>query len=507
MAGNLRIAVVGAGVGGLTSAARLAHAGHRVTVFEKNEGPGGRAGVVREAGYQWDLGPTLLLMREVVEAPFRELGRDPAQYLQLTRCDPNYDIHFADGSRVAFSTDLAKMRPELERIEPGAFTNYLKFLEFGRNAYDTSLAHIVSKPLDGVHRYLDPRLLRHVFSMGAHRNLYGYLQKWFKDERLLQATSFQTMYLGLSPYEAPATFALLPYTELAMGIWFPKGGLNAVPRALERLGREEGVRFRYRTPVQRITVEGKQVTGVRTAEGDEKFDLVVANADLPYVYEQLVPEAGFRRRKPLRYTSSAFMMYLGTGRKYPQLGHHTVVFGYDYERAFRQIFHELQIPASPSFYVCRGTHTDPSLAPEGRDAIYVLVPVPHKTENVDWKERGPRLRDLVLGEMESRLGLAGLRQDLKVEKHFTPNDWESHLNLAQGAAFGIAHDFFQVGALRPPTRDRKFKNLYFTGASTQPGTGVPLVMLSAKIVADRIAREWAGTASAAPGQAASAEAA
>lgn len=487
----LRIAVVGAGIGGLTSAARLAAAGHDVTVFEKNDGPGGRCGVVREGGYQWDLGPTLLLMRDVVEAPFRELGRDPADYLTLTRCEPNYDIHFADGSQVTFSTDLSRMREELERIEPGSFARYLQFLEFGRHAYDTSVSEIVSRPLDAAWRYLDPRLLRHVFSMGAHRTLHSYLRRWFQDDRLLQATSFQTMYLGLSPYEAPATFALLPYTELAMGIWYPKGGMHSVARALERLAREEGATFRYGEPVERIVVEGTRATGVRTASGHHAFDLVVANADLPYVYGKLCPEGSFDAAKPRRYTSSAFMMYLGTSRKYPGLGHHTVAFGRTYRETFDEIFLEKRIPESPSYYVCRATATDPDLAPADGDALYVLVPVPHHAPGIDWSVEGPKLKARILADMERRLGLEGLSQNLRVAKTWTPDDWHSHLNLELGAAFGLSHDFWQVGALRPATRDRRIRNLYFAGASTQPGTGVPLVMLSGKIVAERIAREWA----------------
>lgn len=490
MSTPLRIAIVGAGIGGLTSAARLAHAGHQVTVYEKNAGPGGRCGVVREDGFQWDLGPTLLLMRDVVEAPFRELGRDPADYLTLTRCDPNYDIHFGDGTHVAFSTDLARMRDQLEAIEPGSFAKYLAFLEFGRHAYDTSLAHVVTRPLDGLLSYLNPKLLRHVFSMGAHRTLHGFLRRWFKDERLLQATSFQTMYLGLSPYEAPATYALLPYTELAMGIWFPKGGLHEVARALERLGREVGVRFRYETPVERIVVERGKVTGIRTQAGLEPFDLVVANADLPYVCEKLVPEASFKKGKSMRYTSSAYMLYLGVDRKFDQLGHHTVVFGQRYRETFQEIFHDLKVPQSPSFYVCRASGTDPDLAPAGCDALYVLIPVPHNADGLDWAVEGPKLRDRIIDEMEKRLGLEGLRGSIRVEKHFSPNDWQSQLNLVHGAAFGLSHGFSQVGALRPSTRDARIRNLYFTGASTQPGTGVPLVMLSAKIVAERIAREW-----------------
>lgn len=484
------IAIVGAGVGGLSAAARLAHAGHRVTVFEKNEVPGGRAGQLVDRGFTWDIGPTILLMREVVEGLFSELGRDPANYLELTQVDPNYRIHFGDGTSAAFTPDLARIRPELDKLEPGSFAKYLDLLRFGRHSYDTSVNEIINRPLDSVFSYLNPKLLRHVLSMKAHRKLYGYLNGFFKDERLLQALSFQTMYLGISPYEAPATFLLLPYTELAMGIWFPKGGMYAVPKAIERLGRELGVTYRYRTPVVRIVQEGNRVTGVRLADGSiESFDIVVANADLPYTYEKLIPEATLPRADKLKYTSSAFMLYLGVDRKYDALQHHNVVFGKKYRDTFKEIFEDKILPTDPSFYVNRPSRTDPTLAPAGCDALYVLVPVPHQTKDIDWAKEGRPFRDRIIGLMEQRLGLKDLAKHIRVEHWMTPDNWQQQFNLQHGAAFGLSHGFDQVGALRPSTRDAKFKNLYFVGASTQPGTGVPLVMISGQIVAQRIARE------------------
>jgi len=484
------VAVVGAGIGGLTVAARLAHAGHRVTLYEKNHDPGGRCGVLRDGGYSWDLGPTILLMRDVVEGVFRDCGHDPSQYLDLRRCDPNYRIHFDDGSSVQFGPNLAEMRDELERVEPGAFEAYLDFLQKSRHHFDASVDQLVTRPLDGPAAYLNPRLLKTILSVRALRKLHPWLGTFFKDERLRRATGFQTMYLGLSPYDAPATFSLLPYTELAMGIWYPMGGMHEVPRALERLCRALGVQLRYGEPVEQLLYDGALATGVRVAGRDERYDVVVMNADLPYAYERLAPQLPKPYRNP-KFTSSAYMLYLGTTRRWEHLPHHSVVFGRHYRETFEQIFKTGEVPGDPSFYVNRPAATDPSMAPEGGDALYVLIPVPHQNDKLDWSVAGPPLRDQVVALMEQRLGLEGLSASIAVEHRLTPDDWAGRFNLARGSAFGLSHVFSQVGALRPPTRDRTLRNLYFVGASTQPGTGIPLVMLSARIVAERMARELA----------------
>jgi phytoene desaturase len=484
-----RIAVVGAGVGGLSAAARLAHAGHDVTVFEKNDVPGGRCGVLRDGGFSWDLGPTILLMRDVVEGVFRDCGKNPADYLELVRCDPNYRIHFDDGTSVLFGPNLAEMRDQLEQVEPGAFEQYLSFLQKSRHHFDASVDKLVTRPLDGPAAYLNPSLMKTVLSVRALRKLHPWLGGFFGDERLKRSLGFQTMYLGISPYDAPATFSLLPYTELAMGIWYPMGGLTKVPEALERLARECGAAFRYRTAVEEVVHEGRRATGVRVGGRVESFDIVVVNADLPYAYEKLVPSLKRPYPKKPKFTSSAFMLYLGVDRTYDQLEHHNVVFGGKYRETFEQIFKQGTIPDEPSYYVNRPSKTDPSVAPAGRDALYVLVPVPHQNEAIDWAKAAPLLRERILDDMEQRLGLTDLRRHIVTEHQLTPDGWAEKFNLARGAAFGLSHVFSQVGALRPPTRDRTLNNLYFVGASTQPGTGIPLVMLSARIVSERIARE------------------
>lgn len=484
-----RAVVVGAGVGGLAAAARLAHQGFDVQLFEKNEGPGGRCYQLQAQGFTWDMGPTIVLMPEVFEETFRALGRKLEDYLTLHRCDPNYRIHYRDGSAITFTSELCTMGRELERIEPGSYQRYLAFLSEGRVQYRTSLDDFVGRNYSGIANYLAPSMLRKIFRVHAHRRMYAYVGRYFRDERLRAAMTFQTMYLGVSPFASPAVYALLPFTELGVGVWFPQGGLYAIPRALERLAREEGVRLHYRTSVQRILTEGPRTTGVLLEDGTHvPADVVVCNADLPYAYQKLLdsPPAQRERLERMRYTSSGYMLYWGLRRSYPELLHHNVFFGKDYQGSFDDIFDRFRVPEDPSFYVNVPSRTDPSLAPAGKDGLYVLVPVPHQHPGIDWKEEGPRVRAKVLARL-AELGLRDLEQQIEYERVFTPDDWAGTFNLARGSAFGLAQNFFQVGPFRPANQDKQVRNLFFVGASTQPGTGLPTVLISARLATERVA--------------------
>ncbi len=490
-----KIAVVGAGVGGLAAAARLAHQGFAVDLFEKNEGPGGRCNRLSFDGFHFDTGPTLLLMPEVLEETFASVGRKASDYLQLHQCDPNYRIHFRDQSSITFFTDLVKMRAELDRVEPGSFSRYLQMLALGKRQYDVSLERFVGVNHDSVAGFFKPSNLAKVLQIRAHRNMYAEVSRRFADDRLRASLTFQTMYLGISPFESPAVYGLLPYTELAQGIWFPQGGMYALPRALEKVAVEEGVRFHYRTGIERVLSDGRRATGVRLEGGRElDYDAVLVNADLPWAYKNLLQDtpARLKRLEKMKYTSSAFMMYLGTRRKITALDHHNVFFGGDYQGSFTDIFDRKQVPADPSFYVNAPSHTDPSLAPEGKDALYVLVPVPHQAPHLDWKVEGEKVRQKVFARLKETLG-DDLEREIEVERDFTPDDWAGTYNLDRGAAFGLSHHFFQVGPFRPANQDPTLRNVFFVGASTQPGTGLPMVMLSAKLVAERVSN-WAGAA-------------
>jgi phytoene desaturase len=489
-----RVVVVGAGLGGLAAAARLAHQGYEVEVFEKGSGPGGRCGQLRVDGFQWDTGPTLLLMPEVLEQTFAALGRKVADYLTLVRCAPNYRLHFRDGSNLSFGTDLVDMQRELERIEPGSFAAYLRFLAKGKQQYQVSLEHFVGRNFDSAAELFTPANLARVLAIDAHRKMYPAVARQFADDRLRAALTFQTMYLGISPFESPAVYGLLPFTEHALGIWFPLGGMYAVPRALEKVALEEGATLHYRTPVARVEEAGGRASAVVLEDGRRvEADLVLVNADLPWAYRNLLQ--GTSARLPgvdrLRYTSSAFMLYLGVRRRCSELEHHNVIFGGDYAGSFDDLFEKRRVPEDPSFYVNAPAHTDPSLAPPGKDSLYVLVPVPNREAGLDWRVEGPRLRTKIFARL-AELGLEGLERDVEVERRFTPDDYQATLNLERGAAFGLSHHFFQVGPFRPRNQDPRLRNLFFVGASTQPGTGVPMVMLSAKLVVERIERFAAG---------------
>lgn len=490
-----RAIVVGAGVGGLTAAMKLAHQGWDVQLFEKQGSPGGRCGRLAVGGFTFDLGPTILLMPFVLKRTFASVGRRLEDYLALTRCDPNYRVTWRDGSTLTLSGDLDAMRGELEHLEPGSFQRFLAFLAKGQVRHDVSMERFVSKHFASLAEFLTPRNLPDLFRVGAHQRLYAQVSKAFGDERLRQAFSFQTMYLGVSPYEAPAVFSLLPYTELAVGVWYPQGGMGAIPLALERVGREEGVRFHYRAPVKRVLQDAGRAVGVELESGERHLcEAVVVNADYPYALERLVDAAEARRQKleRRRYTSSGYMLYLGVRRRLEPLLHHNVFFGRDFEGSFADIFERRRVPDDPSFYVNAPVRTDESMAPAGKDALYVLVPVPHQAPGLDWKVEGPKVRAKVLARL-AELGLGDLERDVEVERVATPDDWALSLNLARGAAFGLAQSMFQLGPFRPKVWDERVQNLFYCGASTQPGTGVPTVMISADLAVQAVeARAHAG---------------
>jgi phytoene desaturase len=478
--------VVGAGVGGLTAAMRLQHQGFRVTLFEKQPGPGGRCGEVRLGAYRFDLGPTLLLMPHVLEAAFQAVGRRLQDYLTLHRCDPLYRVHFHDGARVTLHRDAERTRQELERLEPGSFERYRRFLEAGRRKHDVAFDRFVTRHFDSLLQFIAPELLR----VGAFDSLAGQVARFFKSPHLRQAFSFQTMYLGLAPRQAPSVFSLLPYTEAEHGIWFPEGGLHAVARALERVCREEGVELHYRAPVRRVLVEHGAAAGVELMNGTvHRADVVLCNADYAWASTHLLPERIAARRKTklgrARFTSSGLMFYWGLSKRSEALLHHSVFFGADFDGSFADIFQRGRVPAEPSFYVNAPARTDAAFAPPGHDALYVLVPVPSRPADIDWRAEAARVRQRVLARLQ-REGYGDLAPHVVEERVVTPHDWESELNLERGANFGLAQSLLQLGPFRPKVRDDEVPRLYWCGASIQPGTGVPTVMLSAGFAADAV---------------------
>jgi phytoene desaturase len=485
--------VIGAGLGGIVTAARLARAGFQVSVVEKQEAPGGRCSQIVRDGHRFDTGATLFLMPEVFAETYAVLGEHMENHLELRRIDPTYRIHFGDDTQLALTSDLGALEAQLEEIEPGSFGALLRYLVEGHQAYHLSLERFVGRNFYHFLDYFSLQNLPLLFKLKALVKHYDNIGHYFADPHLKAAFTFQNMYLGLSPFDAPATYSLVQYTELAEGVWFPLGGIYRVIESLTQIAETHGVRFQYNTQVKRIEVDGNRATGVELADGSRlTADVIVANADLPYVYSQLLPEgAEASRLDRLHYTCSAIMFYWGVDRVYPQLGTHNVFLAGDYRASFDRIFKDHLLPDEPSFYVHAPARADPSAAPAGQDTLMVLVPVGHLDEGLaqDWDALQARARAAVIHRLAASTGITDLEQHLKFEVSYTPHDWFSLYNLAKGAAFGLSHNFLQVGYLRPHNRHRRYGNLYFVGSSTHPGTGLPMVLLSARLTTERILKE------------------
>jgi len=490
------VIVVGAGIGGLAVAGRLARAGHTVTVLEKLARPGGRTLAIDLHGYRFDTGPTLFLMPAVFAQTYADLGERIHDHLDLIRLDPTYRIHFHDGASIDLTSDLIHMRDQLETMEPGSFQRFLSFMEEGYRHYTLSLSSFVGRNFRSYAEYFSPANLPLLFKLKALQKHAPNVAHYFKDRRLRAAFSFQNMYLGLSPYDAPATYSLLQYIELCEGVWYPRGGLYRVIESLEAIGKRLGVSFRYNAPVAAITSDGSKATGVTLESGEQlRADIVVANADLPYVYDKLLGDrAATRQLEAKRYTSSALMFYWAVkGERSPKLLHHNLFLAdHLYKQSFDQIFHGLTLPDEPSIYINAASRTEPGVAPADGDAIMALVPVGHinDAQPQDWQALAQRARKTVMAHLEVQ-GVDGVADRVLHEATLGPNQYKRELNLAKGAAFGLSHDFWQVGYLRPRNRHARLGNLYFVGASTHPGTGLPIVLLSARLVAERIAAEQA----------------
>lgn len=486
--------IIGAGVGGIATATRLAQQGYNVTVLEKNEHPGGRISLIQEQGYTFDTGPSLLLMPGTYAAAYTDLGERMEDHLDLIRVDPTYRVHFHDGSSLELTSDLLHMREQLETIEPGSFEAYLNFVAEGHRHYTLSLDRFVGRNFYNLLEFFSLANLPMLFHLKALQKHYSDVSGYFRSPKLRAALSFQNMYLGLSPFDAPATFTLLQYTELAEGVWYPRGGMYSIVTSLTGIAEGLGAHFHYNTPVARIDVTDNRAVGVTLENGEQlKADLVIANADLPYVYAKLLPDDGSAAKLGRkRYTSATLMFYWGLkGERTEKLMHHNVFLSdHRYRESFHEIFYDHLLPEEPSFYIHAPVRTVSTFAPPEGDAVMVLVPTGHIVEDKhqDWPAMQQQARQAVRQRL-ARLGLDDIEKRIVFEQTFTPPDYRRIWNLAKGAAFGLSHNFTQIGYLRPHNRHRRYSNLYFVGASTHPGTGVPIVLLSARLVTERILKE------------------
>ncbi|KAH9883207.1 hypothetical protein F4778DRAFT_785878 [Xylariomycetidae sp. FL2044] len=525
--GPKKAIVVGAGAGGIATAARLAKAGFSVTVLEKNSFTGGRCSLIHHEGYRFDQGPSLLLLPKLFQETFHDLDTSlEAEGVELLRCPTNYNVWFADGENFELSTDLARMKAQIERWEgKDGFHRYLAWLREAHQHYELSVRDVLHRNFTSFWDLMAPHFVWTGLQIHPLHSIWNRASKYFRTERLRRVFTFATMYMGMSPFDAPATYSLLQYTELAEGIWYPRGGFHAVLAALQRVSVRLGVEYWLDTPVKQVIMhpDGRTARGVQLVSGEVlEADVVVVNADLVYAYSNLFPHTPATEKlgRSLRQKASScssISFYWSLDRTVPELQTHNIFLADHYRESFDSIFDRQTLPEEPSFYINVPSRIDPSAAPAGRDAVIALVPTGHLLESQnfpatarqdggmprdqDWPALVARARESVLSTISARTGCAALAPHITHEIVNDPAAWEAKFNLDKGAILGLSHSFFNVLSFRPGTRARGFRAAYFVGASTHPGTGVPIVLAGAKVTAEqiladlKIAAPWAGVPS------------
>ncbi|MCU0260974.1 MAG: phytoene desaturase family protein [Ilumatobacteraceae bacterium] len=485
----MKVIVVGAGLGGLSAAAHLRRSGHEVTVLEREAIPGGRAGMIAEAGFRLDNGPTVLTMPNLLADAFAAVGADMADFLTVKPVDPMYRACYADGSTLHVRHGREAMTEEIRAFaddrEAEAFGRFCDWLE---QLYRVEMAHFIDANFDSVLDLVKPwRAGLRLVKLGGFGKLGKKVASFFDDERLQRIFSFQSMYAGLAPYEALALYAVITYMDSVEGVFVPEGGMHAMATGLADAVTKAGVSITYGTDVTRIMRTGDgTVSGVEIAGGDRiAADAVVCNADLPVAYRTLLggvdaPRAA-RRGK---YSPSCVLWVAGVrGTPPPEAAHHNIHFGHDWDGSFKALIHDGVRMPDPSILVTLHSLDDPSLAPEGCSSIYVLEPTPNLDGRVDWG----RERERITAELRARVAGLGYPTDVVVERIYDPLDWEA-MGMERGTPFALAHTFLQTGPFRPSNVDKRVPGLVFTGSSTLPGVGVPMVLVSGKLAAERVDR-------------------
>jgi phytoene desaturase len=481
-----RVVVVGAGLGGLSAALYLAGARRQVTVLERADVPGGRCGLITDGGYRFDTGATVLTMPELLAAPLNAVGEELTDWLTLHRLDPAYRAQFADGSMLDVRADVHEMADEIARVcGPRDADGWLRYVEFLRELYRIEMPHFIARNLDSPAQLVNGSLAR-LIARGGFRRLNRKVAEYFSDDRLRRLFSFQAMYAGLAPAQALAIYAVITYMDCVEGVYFPHGGMHAVPRALAGAAAKHGVEFRYNTTVTAIDIRHGRARGVLTAAGERiAADVVVVNADLPTAYGELLPAHYTPRRvTKLKYSPSAVVLHAGSSATFDDLAHHTIDFGTRWDETFDEIIDRGEAMSDPSFLLTTPTLTDPSLAPADRHTYYALFPAPNVTGTVNWRTHRAAYRDHMIETLEKR-GYNGFEAGIEVEHLVTPADWQAQ-GIAAGAPFAAAHVFRQTGPFRSPTLDRRLGNVVFCGSNAQPGVGVPMVLVSGRLAAERI---------------------
>lgn len=489
-----KVVVVGAGPGGLGTAMLLAKRGLQVQVFEKQAVVGGRNAVVALGDYRFDLGPTFLMMRFLLDELFEESGRKASDYLDFRLLDPMYRLNFEEKSVLARSRP-EEMRAEIERVFPGEGEGLDRFLA-RESVRFRKLYPCLQKPYSSVLQLFSPTLMAALPHIAPGRSLHKVLASYFRSEELRLAFTFQSKYLGMSPWDCPGLFAMIPYTEHAHGVYHVQGGLSRISSAMAQVATEHGAEIHTSAPVRRVLTRGRRAVGVELQSGEKiACDDVVINADFGHAIATLFDGSELKHYsveglKKRRWSCSTFMMYLGVDCTFPDAEHHTIVFAKDYKRNLDDITHRRIASDDVSVYVRNSAVTDPGTAPPGCSALYILVPVPNNDSGINWEEEKHRYRERVLRILEERTAYQNLKQHIREELVITPEDWEKKQAVFMGATFNMGHNWTQMLFMRPHNRFEEFEHCYLVGGGTHPGSGLPTIFESARISSNLICRGY-----------------
>jgi diapolycopene oxygenase len=494
-----RIGVIGAGLGGLSAACVLAARGYRVTVFEKNSWIGGKAAVLRKSGYRFDMGPTILICPSILRKIFAEAGRELSDYVRLVPIEPQWRCFFEDGSRLNLYGDSLQMREELNRMAPEMAAPFEQFDATAEELHAISDRIFFWRSVGSMRDTFQAgslgklSLLRDVGRMKLGQTVSDIVHRSIADRRVAQMLEHMVQYIGSSPEKAPAVLCAIEHMQRSEGVWYPMGGTRAIPEALGRLARELGVEFRKETGVRRIEVHERRVTGILTQEGElVPCAAVVANSDSVRTYrEMLDPQFGkvFNRRRSYEPSCSGVVLYLGLRRHYEHLAHHNFVFSRDAREEFDAIYNLGEPAPDPTCYVCAPAQTEPAVAPPNGEALYVLVHTPHLRPQQSWKELYPQYRRTIFNKLARTAGLNDLEAAIEFEDFLTPEDIHSRYSVWQGAIYGIASHGRLQGGFKPANHEPEITGFYLAGGSAHPGPGMPMVLMSGWIAADRLDRD------------------
>ena len=484
------ITIVGAGAAGLASAIRLQHAGYEVTIYEKESTPGGKMNTIEFDGYRFDLGPTIVMMPQIYREVFELAGRDPDDYIPMERLDPMYSAFFDNAKeKIDVSSDLVKLMETFEAINPDDAAGFLDYLQDTYKRFLIAKDHFIEKPFRRKRDFYNYNTLKQGLKLKTFDSADKSISKFIKDKRIHQMISFQTLYIGVSPKNGPSLYTIIPLIEMLYGIWFIKGGMFSMAKGMERLFVEMGGHIHYEQAVDEIIIENGFAKGVKT--GNEKIlsDYVLCNADFPYAMKNLVQNESAKGKytdkkiDSMKYSCSCLLFYLGMNKKYEELEQiHNFVFSQDLDTNLEQIFSGERLN-DPSFYIHIGSKLDPSMAPEGKDGLYILVPVSELSiSKYEWSDETIKYyRTKVIDKLKNVPGFEHVEQEVVAETVITPEDFKTRFNAYNGATFGLQPTLSQSNHLRPQSKATHCENLYFTGSSTHPGAGVPIVLTSAKI--------------------------